>query len=55
MGGTCSVLLTFLSLMLHLVKVKVMFTLEQTTKDQKREWRYSSTLSLTSALEEGGW
>jgi len=35
----------------EVVKVKVKFTLEQTTKAQ----RYSSTLSLTSALDVGGW
>ena len=33
------------------IKVKVKFTLEQTTKDQRGKWRYSSTLSLTSALD----
>ena len=33
--------------------VKVKFTLEQATKAQKG--RYSSTLSLTSALDRGGW
>jgi hypothetical protein len=32
-----------------------MFSLEQATKAQEREKRYSSTLSLTSALGWGGW
>jgi hypothetical protein len=42
--------------MLNLVvKVKVQFTLEQATKGQRGEVRYSSNLSLTSALGEGGW
>jgi hypothetical protein len=34
---------------------KVKFTVEQAMKAQIREWRYSSTLSLTSALDGGGW
>ena len=39
-----------------LVQVKVKFTLEQATKAE-RESRviYSSTVSLTSALDRGGW
>jgi hypothetical protein len=37
------------------VLVKVKFTLEQATKAQRGEKRYSSTLSLTSALDGGGW
>jgi hypothetical protein len=36
-------------------KVKVKFTLEQATKAQRGEKRYSSTLSLTSALDGGRW
>ena len=36
------------------VKVKVTFTLERTTKTQKGVEVYSSTLSLTSALEKVG-
>jgi hypothetical protein len=35
--------------------VKVKFTLEQAMKAQKRRRGYSSTLSLTSALDGGGW
>ena len=34
--------------------VKAKFTLERVTKAQRRERRYSSTLSLTSALGVGG-
>ena len=36
------------------VKVKVKFTLEQATKAQRGS-RGITTLSLTSALDEGGW
>ena len=36
-------------------KVKVKFTLEQALKAQRGEKRYSSTLSLTSALDGGRW
>jgi hypothetical protein len=36
-------------------KVKVKFTLEQATKAQRGEYRYSTTLSLTSALDGGVW
>jgi hypothetical protein len=36
------------------VKVKVKFTLEQATKAQRGEYRYSSTLSLTSKLDGVG-
>jgi hypothetical protein len=36
------------------VGVKEIFTLEQTFKAQKGKWRYSSTLSLTSALDRVG-
>ena len=36
------------------VKVKVNFTLEQATK-ARGGVDYSSTLSLTLALDEGGW
>jgi len=36
------------------VKVKVMVTLEQATKADG-DYRYSYTLSLTSALETGEW
>jgi hypothetical protein len=39
---------------LSLLKVKVKFALDQVMKAQ-RGWRYSSTLSLTLALEGGGW
>jgi hypothetical protein len=42
---------TFLNVGMKKVKVKV--TPEQTTKAQRE--RYSSTLSLTSALDGGGW
>ena len=35
--------------------LKVKFTLEQTTKAQRGEQRYSSAPSLTSALDRGGW
>ena len=35
-------------------KVKVKFALEQATKAQRGEWRYSCTLSLTSALDGVG-
>jgi hypothetical protein len=34
--------------------VKVKFTLEQATNDPEGKYRYSSTLSLTSALDWGG-
>jgi len=34
---------------------KVKFTLAHATKAQRGEWRYSSTVSLTLALDEGGW
>jgi len=37
------------------VKGKVKFTLEQATKTQTGEQSYSSTLSLTLALDRGGW
>jgi hypothetical protein len=37
------------------VKVKIKFTLELATKAQRGGERYSSTLSLTSALVGGGW
>jgi hypothetical protein len=37
-----------------IAKVKVKVTLEQPTKAQRGEYRYISTLSLTSALNEGG-
>ena len=37
------------------VKVKVNFTLAQATKAQRGEQRYSSALSLTSALDGGMW
>jgi len=33
---------------------KVKFTLEQGIKDPQGEYRYSSTLSLNSALDGGG-
>jgi hypothetical protein len=36
------------------VKVKIKFTLEQATKAQRGS-SYSSTYSLTSALDGGGW
>jgi hypothetical protein len=36
-------------------KVKVKFALEQAMKAQRGEKRYSSTVSLTSALERGRW
>ena len=36
-------------------KVKVKVTLEQTTKAQREEQMYSSTLPSTSALDRGGW
>jgi hypothetical protein len=35
-------------------RVNVKFTLEQATKARRKK-RYSSTVSLTSALERGGW
>jgi hypothetical protein len=37
-----------------IVSVKVKVTLEQATKAQ-RGYRYGSTLSLTSAIDGGGW
>ena len=37
------------------VKVKVKLSLEQATKAQKGEQRYSPTLPSTSALDGGGW
>jgi hypothetical protein len=40
---------------LMLIGIKVKFTLEQATKAQRGGCRYSCTLSLTSALEGGGW
>jgi hypothetical protein len=36
------------------INVKVKFTLETGNQDQEGEWRYSSTLSLTSALDRVG-
>ena len=36
-------------------KVKVKFALEQAMKTYRGKKRYSSTLSLTSALYGGGW
>ena len=36
------------------VPIKLKFTLEQVTKAHRREQRYSSTLSLTSALDGVG-
>ena len=43
----------FLVLSQKIVTVK--FPLEQATKTQRWEKRYSSILTLTSALDEGGW
>jgi hypothetical protein len=40
--------------LLEWVKVKVKFVLEQAMKNPEGEWRYTSTLSLTSALDRGG-
>jgi hypothetical protein len=40
---------------LRLVKKKVKFALEQAIKDSEGEWMYSSTLSLTSALDGSRW
>ena len=37
------------------VKVKVKFTLEQSTKAQRGEQMHSPTLPSTSALDGGGW
>jgi hypothetical protein len=37
------------------VKSKAKFILEQAMKIQRGKQRYSSTLSLTTALVEGGW
>ena len=37
------------------IKVKAIFTLEQGMKAQRGSKRYSSTLSLTLALDEDGW
>jgi hypothetical protein len=37
------------------IKIKVIFTLEQAMKVQRGSKRYSSTLSLTLALDEDGW
>jgi hypothetical protein len=39
---------------INIIKVKVKVTLEQATKAQRGEQRYSSTLSLTSALDGVG-
>jgi hypothetical protein len=39
----------------HITEYKVNFTLEQATKAQRGETRYSSILSLTSALDGGEW
>jgi hypothetical protein len=39
---------------IYINKVKVKVTLEQSTKAQRGEYRYSSTLSLTSALDGVG-
>ena len=39
----------------EVVKVKLKFTLEQATKDQRETDVYSSTLPSTSALDGGGW
>ena len=33
------------------IEMKIKFTLEQVTKAQRGKWKYSSTLSLTSALD----
>jgi hypothetical protein len=38
-----------------LVRVKVKFTLETGQEGPEGEKRYSSTLSLTSVLDGGGW
>ena len=35
--------------------IKVKFILEQATKSQRGEYRYRSTVSLTSVLDGGGW
>ena len=40
---------------IRLIKVTIKFTLEQAMKSQRGEQTYSSSLSSTSALDEGGW
>jgi len=40
---------------IYILKVKVNFTLKHEMKAQRGEQRYSSTRSLTSTLEGGGW
>ena len=43
------------SRLLQLEKVTIKFALQQSTKSQRGEQRYSSTFSLTSTLDGGGW
>ena len=54
--STCvlSVIPRILNSAQYKVQVKVKFTLEQAAKAQRGEYRYNSTLYLTSALEVVG-